>query len=280
VANAIVDALAEFGGKLPVQKIDTALVLRVLEPIWLTKTETATRVRGRIEAVLDWAKTRELRQGENPARWRGHLENLLAARSKVRQVEHHVALPFAEIGSLMGELRRQEGTAARALEFLVLTAGRTGELLGAQWGEVDLAERIWTIPAKRMKAGKEHRVPLSDAALQVLEAVANLRVDEYVFPGRKGPLGGMAMRRVLGALRADISVHGFRSTFRDWAAEATAYPREVAEMALAHTVGNQVETAYRRGDLFEKRRALMRDWAQRCAGGAVVLPLQPRLAGG
>jgi integrase len=254
-------------GKLPVMAIDTALVLRVLEPIWQTKTETANGVRGRIEAVLDWAKTRELRQGENPARWRGHLENLLSKRSKVRRVEHHKALPFAEIGFLMTELRAQQGIAARALEFTILTAARTGEALGARWSEIDLSGRVWTIPAERMKKGdKEHRVPSSDAALTVLGAMADIRVDEYVFPGRsKGPLGQMAMRRVLGSLRGDISVHGFRSTFRDWAAETTAYPREVAEMALAHAVGNHVEAAYRRGDLFEKRRALMQDWARHCA---------------
>jgi integrase len=261
-------------GPLLVMKIDTELVRLVLEPIWLTKTETATRVRSRIEAVLDWATSRGLRQGENPARWKGHLENLLPKRSKVRRVEHHPALPFAEVGSLMAELRRQEGVAHRALEFLILTAARTGEVLGAKWHEIDLAERVWTVPATRMKAGKEHRVPLSDAALQVLNAMAAIRDDDYVFPGRNGPLGGMAMRRVLAAIRDDVSVHGFRSTFRDWAGEATAYPREVAEMALAHTVGSQVEAAYRRGDLFEKRRALMRDWDQRSAGGAVVLPLR------
>jgi integrase len=284
-------------GKLPVLAIDTALVLRVLEPIWQTKTETASRVRGRIEAVLDWAAARGFRQGENPARWRGHLENLLPKRSKVRRVEHHATLPFTGIGPLMAELRRQEGVAARALEFLVLTASRTGEVLGARWSEINLAERAWTIPAERMKGGKEHRVPMSDAALQVIEAMASVarmlaspavvQVDEYVFPGRNGPLGPMALRRVLGCLgRTDISVHGFRSTFRDWAAEVTAYPREVAEMALAHAVGSQVETAYRRGDLFEKRRALMRDWALHCRHGGTAasgpvtglcsVPLLPR----
>jgi integrase len=253
-------------GKLPVLAIDTALVLRVLEPIWQTKAETASRVRGRIEAILDWAAARGFRQGENPARWRGHLENLLPKRSKVRRVAHHAALPFTGIGPLMTELRRQDGVAPRALEFLVLTASRTGEVLGARWSEINLAERVWTIPAERMKGGKEHRVPLSDAALHVLEAMANIRVDEYVFPGRNGPLGPMALRRVLGCLgRDDSSVHGLRSSFRDWAGETTAYPREVAEMALAHAVGSPVEAAYRRGDLFEKRRALMRDWALHCA---------------
>jgi integrase len=248
-------------GKLPVLAIDTALVLRVLEPIWQTKPETASRVRGRIEAILDWATSRGLRQGENPARWKGHLENLLPQPSKVRRVEHHPALPYAEISAFMTDLRRQEGVAARALEFLILTAARTDEVRRARWSEIDLAERVWTVPAERMKGGKEHRVPLSDAAFRVIEAMAVIRVNERVFPGRNGPLGHMAMLRVLASLgRTDVSVHGFRSTFRDWTAETTAYPREVAEMALAHSIGNQAEAAYRRGDLFEKRRALMQDW--------------------
>jgi integrase len=265
-------------GKLPAMAIDTPLVMRVLEPMWQTKTETASRLRARIEAVLDWTTSRGLRQGENPARWRGHLENLLARRSKVQRVEHHAALPYAEIGALVTDLRRQEGTAHRALEFAILTATRTGEVLGARWSELDLAGRVWTIAGERMKGGKEHRVPLSDAALAVIEAMAAIRVNEYVFPGRNGALGHNAMLRVLAALgRADISVHGFRSSFRDWAAEATAYPNEVVEMALAHTIKNQAEAAYRRGDLLDKRRALMRDWAQRCAGGAVVVPLPVRL---
>jgi integrase len=253
-------------GKLPVLAIDTALVLQVLEPIWQVNTDTASRDRGRIEAVLDWAAARGFRQGENPARWKGHLENLLPARGKISRVQHHAALPFTEIGPLMAELRRQQGAAARALELLILTAGRTGEVLGARWSEIDLADRVWVIPAGRMKAAKEHRVPLSDAALRVLEAMAEIRVDEHVFPGRNGQLSHAALRQVLTYLgRTDISVHGFRSTFRDWAAETTAYPREVAEMALAHSIGSQVEAAYRRGDLFEKRRALMRDWALHCA---------------
>jgi integrase len=255
-------------GKLPVLAVDTALVLQVLEPIWQVKTDTASRVRGRIEAVLDWATARGYRQGDNPARWKGHLENLLPRASKLRRVEHHAALPYAEIGPFMVDLRRQEGAAARALELLVLTAGRSGEVLGARWSEINLADRIWTIPADRMKAGKEHRVPLSEPTLQMLEAMAEIRVDEHVFPGRNGSLSQTALRRVLASLgRTDISVHGFRSTFRDWAAENTAYPREVAEMALAHAVGGQVEAAYRRGDLFEKRRALMRDWSLYCGVG-------------
>jgi len=265
-------------GKLPVMAIDTALVMRAVEPIWVTKTETAGRVRSRIENILDWATSRGFRQGDNPARWRGHLENLLPAPRKVHKVEHHAALPYAEIGGLITDLRRQEGVPARALEFLILTAGRTGEVLGAKWSEIDLAERTWTIPAGRHKAGKttgkEHRVPLSDAAIAVLDAMAALRVDEHVFPGRNGALGPQAMRRVLDGLNAEISVHGFRSTFRDWAGETTAHPRDVIEQALAHTLKDRSEAAYRRGDLFDKRRALMRDWDIRCAGGAVVVPIR------
>lgn len=265
-------------GKVPVMAIDTTLVLKVLEPVWQAKTETASRLRGRIEAVLDWAAARGYRQGENPARWKGHIQNLLPARSKVARLEHHAALPYPEIGGFMAELRQREGSATRALELLVLTAARTGEVLGAQWDEINLAERVWTIPAERMKSGKEHRVPLSDTALQVIEGMAEIRVVDYVFPGRSGELSRMSLRRVLASLgRSDISVHGFRSTFRDWTAETTAYPREVAEMALAHTISSQVEAAYRRGDLFEKRRRLMQDWAAFCSiptAPAEVVPIR------
>jgi integrase len=265
-------------GKLPVMAIDTPLVLQVLEPIWQTKTETASRLRNRIEAVLNWATSRGFRQGENPARWKGHLENLLAQRSKLQRVVHYPALQYSEIGAFILELRQQEGVAARALEFLILTACRTNEVRRARWDEIDLTERVWTVPAERMKPGRDHRVPLSDAAMQVLGVMLELSVDEYVFRGRNGALGHNAMLRALASLgRDDISVHGFRSTFRDWAAEATAHPNEVVEMALSHTTKNQAEAAYRRGDLFEKRRTLMCDWAQRCAGGAVVMPLTGRL---
>jgi integrase len=255
-------------GTLPVMAIDTGLVMQVLEPIWKTRPETASRVRGRIESILDWATTREYRQGENPARWRGHLENLLPKRSKIAPVEHHAALPYGEIGIFMTALRQQEGVAARALEFLILTATRSGEVLGARWGEINIADRAWTIPASRMKAGKEHRVPLSDAAIAIVEAVAELRQGEFVFPGdsRAGGVGDKALRRALAAVRAKLSVHGFRSTFRSWAAERTDYPREAAEMALAHNVGSAVEQAYQRGDMIEKRRGLMQAWAQHCAG--------------
>lgn len=255
-------------GRLAVGAIDTGLVLKVLEPIWQTKTETAQRLRGRIEAILDWAKTRGYRDGENPARWKGHLANLLAKPSKVRRVQHHPALPYSELPEFMAALRSQAGTAARALEFTILTTARSGEALGARWAEIDLNAGTWSVPAERMKAGREHRVALSKAALAVLRAQQG-DDPEFVFPGGRArhPLSNMAMVMVLRRMeRADLTVHGFRSTFRDWCAEQTAYPGEVAEMALAHVVGDKVEAAYRRGDMFEKRRRLAEDWARYCAG--------------
>jgi integrase len=258
-------------GTLPVHAIDTALVTKAIEPIWAEKPETASRVRGRIEAILDWATARGYRQGENPARWRGHLDKLLPKKTKVRRVEHHAALPYVEIGAFMAELRQQEGVAARALEFAILTAARTGEVIGARWDEFDLAERLWTVPAERMKAGKEHRVPLSDAALGILDELAKVRHGDFVFlGGRAGrPISNMAMLMLLRRMgRDDLTIHGFRSTFRDWAAERTGFPAEVAEMALAHTVTDAAERAYRRGDLFQKRRQLMDAWAKFCAGPA------------
>ncbi|MDE2133830.1 MAG: tyrosine-type recombinase/integrase [Alphaproteobacteria bacterium] len=254
-------------GSLPVQDIDTALVMKVLEPIWKTKTETASRVRGRIEAVLDWAKARDYRTGENPAVWRGHIENLLPARSRVKKVKHHPALPYDEIGDFVKLLRGCEGTAARAFGFLILTAARTSEVVGAQWDEVDLEKATWIIPADRIKAGREHRVPLSQAALSVLQSMEKNRQNKFVFPGgqQNQSLSNMALLALLKRIgKTDITAHGFRSTFRDWAAERTNYPREVAEMALAHAIGDKVEAAYRRGDLFEKRRRLMHDWANYC----------------
>lgn len=250
-------------GDLPVQAVDLPLVLKVLEPIWTGKTETASRLRGRIESVLDWATVRGFRQGENPARWRGHLDSLLPRRSKVQKVVHHAALPYAEIGVFVHALQAQDGTAARALEFLILTGCRTGEVIGARWAEIDLASGIWTVPDVRMKAGREHRVPLSPAALRILERMRG-QDQEFVFPGgRVGrPLSNMAMLKVLERMqRDDLTAHGFRSTFRDWAAEQTHFPREVAEAALAHTLSDKVEAAYRRGDLFQKRRELMDAWA-------------------
>jgi len=256
-------------GKLPVQAIDPALVLKVLEPIWATKPETAGRVRGRIEAVLDWAKARDYRTGENPARWRGHLDKLLPARGKVRKVEHHAALPYGGLPGFLVALREQDGIAARALEFLILTAARTGEVIGARWSEPDLLDKVWTVPAGRMKARKEHRVPLSARALAILEEIQAHRTgnDGFVFPGGKPgkPLSNMAFLMLLRRMkRDDLTAHGFRSSFRDWASERTNFPREVAELALAHSVGDKVEQVYRRGDMFEKRRRLMQQWATFC----------------
>lgn len=255
---------------LPVQGIDVALVMKVLEPIWTKKTETASRVRGRIESILDWATARGYRLGDNPARWRGHLENLLPPRSKVQRVKHHPALPYEETGTFIAALRQREGVAARALEFTILTAMRTSEVIGARWKEIALGKKEWMIPAERIKGGKAHRVPLSTSAIAILEEMADgVEPGEEAFAfhgGRKGkPLSNMAMLSLLKRMkRGDLTVHGFRSTFRDWAAERTNYPREVAEMALAHVVGDKVEAAYRRGDLFEKRRRLMNEWARFC----------------
>lgn len=262
-------------GDLSVAGVDVGLVLKVLEPIWKEKPETAGRVRGRVEMVLDWAAARGYRRGDNPARWRGHLDKLLPARSKVRRVEHHPALPYVELPAFVALVRLQDGMAARALEFAILTAARTSEVVGARWGEVDLEAKVWTVPGIRMKAGKDHRAPLAPRALEILAALP--REGEFVFPGAKAraPLSNMSMLALLKRMgRGDLTVHGFRSTFRDWAAERTAYPREVAEMALAHAVSDKVEAAYRRGDLFAKRVRLMADWAKFCAapagGGKVV----------
>ncbi len=280
-------------GSLPVQAVDVALVMKALEQnvaregdpsaaLWNAKPETASRVRGRIELVLDWATARGYRQGENPARWRGHLENLLPKKSKVRRVEHHSALPYPEIAAFIRELRAQDGIAARALEFAILTAARTGEVIGATWAEIDLVARLWTVPAERMKAGREHRVPLSEAALAVVSGMAEVRSGKHVFPGARDnrPLSQMAMLMLLRRMGRDgLTVHGFRSAFSDWCAEQTAFPSEVREMALAHTVGDKVEAAYRRGDLFEKRRQLAEAWARYCdtpmaAGGEKIVPIR------
>lgn len=250
-------------GPLPVQGVDTARVLEVLEPIWTEKHETASRLRGRIEHVLDWAKVRGYRDGENPARWKGHLQKLLAKVKRKDRVQHHAALPYDKIGAFIVDLREQPGTAAQALEFTILTAGRTGEVIGAKPGEIDFQKGTWTIPGERMKAGREHRVPLSPRALEIAKAQPQ---GEYLFAGGKeGGLSNMAMLKVLERMERDeLTVHGFRSTFRDWAAECTNYPNELCEMALAHVVSDETEAAYRRGDLFEKRRRLMADWAKYC----------------
>jgi integrase len=266
--NSLTTYVTPVFGSLPIQSVDVGLVMKALEPIWSTKPETAARIRGRIERILDWAKVRGFRQGENPARWRGHLDVLLPARSKVQKVTHHAALPYGQIGAFMVALRRRESVAARALEFAILTAARTGEVLGARWDEMDLVGKVWTVPPARMKAGREHRVPLSSAAVTLLKEMQSIKQSDLVFPGeRRGkPLSNMSMLMLLRRMsRGDLTAHGFRSTFRDWAAECTSFPSEVAEAALAHVVGDKVEAAYRRGDLFEKRRRLMDAWAAYCA---------------
>lgn len=256
-------------GDLPVDVVDLKLVLAVLEPIWHAKPETASRLRGRLETVLDWAAVRGYRQGENPARWRGHLDKLLPARAKVRRVEHHAALPYGDIGAFIAKLRGREGIGPSALEFTILTAARTSEVLNATWGEINREASVWTVPGTRMKAGREHRVPLSPRALAILNEVGGGDENEFVFPStRPGKaLSNMVFLQLLKRMGyADLTAHGFRSTFRDWAAEQTAFPREVAEAALAHVVGDKVEAAYRRSDLFEKRRQLMEEWATICSG--------------
>jgi integrase len=254
-------------GDLPVESVDEALVVKVLLPIWQEKTETAKRLRGRIESVLDWATFNKHRQGENPARWKGHLEHSLAKPSKVAKVVHHPALPYTDIVEFMAQLRKSDGVGARALEFLILTAARSGEVRGATWAEVDFQQKIWTIPASRMKMGREHRVALSDAALQILSNLPRLEGCDFIFPGSKvsSPMSDMTLTAVLRRMqRSDITVHGFRSTFRDWAAETTNYPNELAEMTLAHVVSNKVEAAYRRGDMLDKRFSMMNEWATYC----------------
>jgi integrase len=252
-------------GKLSIDAVDTALVIKILEPLWPKKPETASRLRGRIESILDSATVRGLRAGENPARWRGHLDKLLPTRNAVRAVKHHAALPYAELPQFMAELRRRKGVSAVALELVILTALRTNELVGGNRSELDLEGKVWTIPAERMKRKREHRVPLSRRALEILGSLP--RDGELIFAGaRTGlPLSNMALlEMVRGMGRGPLTVHGFRSTFRDWAAETTSYPNHVVEMALAHAIGDKVEAAYRRGDLFEKRRRLMDDWARYC----------------
>ncbi len=250
-----------------VDEITTADVLEVLKPIWLEKPETAARLRGRIERVLDAAKAKGHRSGENPALWRGHLDKLLPKRKKLSR-GHHAAMPYVDVPAFVAELRQREAMAARALEFTILTAARTGETFGATWKEIDLEAALWTIPAERMKAGREHRVPLTPRAVEVLTELAGLGAepDAYVFPGQKEgrPLSTMAMDMILRRMKVDVTVHGFRSSFRDWSGNETAFPRDVAEAALAHVVGDQTERAYRRSDALEKRRKLMAAWTNFC----------------
>ena len=272
-------------GKLAVQDVDTGLLMQILQPIWTEKNETASRVRGRIETILDWAKVNGHRIGENPARWRGHLDHLLPARSKVHKVKHHPALPHEQISEFVAELRAQEGLAAKALEFTILTAARSGESRGIPWeGELDTTGKVWTVPPHRMKGEREHRVPLTAPALAVIEYMRSVRQNDYVFPGDKAddPLSDMALTEVIRRMNEArqkaglprwvdpkqggraVVPHGFRSTFRDWVSEETNFPSELAEAAIAHIEGDKTEAAYKRGTMFEKRRLLMDAWADHC----------------
>jgi integrase len=265
--NTIATYASPLIGSLAVADVETDLVVKVLSPIWRNKTETAVRLRGRIECVLDWATVSKFRHGDNPARWKGHLENLLANPNKIAPVKNHPALPWREIGSFIADLRGREGVAARATEFAILTACRSGEVRGATWEEFDMEAKLWTIPAKRMKAGREHRVPLSTAAMALLASIP--RAGAFVFPGRDldTPLSDMSLTAVLRRMgRGDITVHGFRSTFRDWCAEyeSNSFSREVCEHALAHSLPDKTEAAYQRGDLLEKRVRLMQAWTDYC----------------
>ncbi len=272
-------------GNMNVALIDTRNVLAVLNPIWGTKTETAKRLRGRIEKILNYCKTSGYRTGENPARWKGHLDQTLGAPNKISPVEHHAALPFKEIGGFMQALRQQAGIGAAALEFTILTAARSGETRGAVWSEFDLEAKRWSIPAARMKAKRGHDVPLSDAAIAVIKRMQENQFGDLVFPGRKQdrPLSDMSLTAVLKRMgRGDLTAHGFRSSFRDWASELTSYPHDMCEMALAHAVGDAVEAAYRRGDLYQKRVGMMQDWAAYCdtvqPAEAEVNPIKRRKA--
>jgi integrase len=267
--------------RLPVDKITTDDVLAVLKPLWNDRPETASRLRGRIERVLDAAKAQGLRAGENPARWRGHLDQLLPRRQRLTR-GHHAAMNYADVPAFIANLQSRQAVAARALEFAILTAARSGEVLGARWDEFDLDRAVWTVPANRMKAGREHRVPLSRRALRIVKALHETVAGEFVFPGQRSgkPLSAMALEMVLRRMKVDgVTVHGFRSAFRDWSAECTNFTNEVCEAALAHVIENKAEAAYRRGDLFDKRRKLMEAWAAHCtapkAGKVVAFRRKP-----
>ena len=259
-------------GSMQVNAIGVSDVLTVLQPIWQTKPVTAGRVRNRIELVLDSAKARGLRSGENPAAWRGHLDKLLPRQSKVRSIKHLAALPYHEVGSFLLELRQKSGPPSRALEFAILTATRSNETLGARWDEIDLDQKVWTIPPSRMKSGREHRVPMSDSAMAVIAQMATIRMSDFIFPGRRGPLNHGIFSQKLKDMGHAVTGHGFRSAFRDWAGNETSFARELCEMALAHATGDATEQAYRRSDALDKRRALMDAWARHCErqGGNVV----------
>jgi len=272
--------LATYAAPLSDKPIDAILtddVLAVLKPIWTTKSVTASRVRGRIEKVLDAAKAKGYRQGENPARWRGHLDHLLPKQSKLTR-SHHAAMPYEHVAAFIGRLRESDSLAAQALELTILTAARSGEILGMGWSEVDLDKKIWTVPANRMKAGREHRVPLSERAVAILRQLADIKTGDFVYPGQRKNrrLSNMAIFMMLRRMKADVTVHGFRSTFRDWAGNESHFPREVVETALAHVVGDAAEQAYRRSDALEKRRKLMEAWASYCEPKANSNVLQLR----
>lgn len=279
-------------GNLQISHVDTVHVVAILEPIWNVKTETASRLRGRIESILDWAKVRGYRKGENPARWKGHLDHILPPRTKVQKVRHHAALDYRDIGAFLAALKAVDGMGSRALEFAILTATRSGEIRGATWAEIDDKAGIWIIPAERMKAEREHRVPLSPEALEMLESLPRMVGTNLIFPSAKNEsLSDMTLTAVIRRMHEAstkagnagwtdsagkvITAHGFRSTFRDWAGETTAYPREVIEHALAHQLKDKAEAAYQRGDLLEKRRRLMADWAQHCSSVARLADVTP-----
>ena len=260
-------ALPELGN-LFVRDVELAHILNVLRPIWQEKTETASRLRGRIESVLDWARVHGYRQGDNPARWKGNLDAILPAPSKIKSVKHHTALPFEKIGDFMAKLREHDGTAAKALEFCILTAARSGEVRGAKWQEISFEKAEWTIPAERMKAGKEHSVPLSPHVIKLLKSLPCGTANEIIFKApRGGMLSDMSLGAVLKRMEVPVTVHGFRSSLRDWSGEATAFPREVTEHALAHQIKDKAEAAYARGTLMPKRRKLMEAWSIYCAQG-------------
>jgi integrase len=274
-----VGGLCRIAREQAIDAISTDDVLAVLKPIWAEKSETASRVRGRIEKVLDAAKAKGYRQGENPARWRCHLDHLLAKKSKLT-CGHHAAMPYEHVAAFVGRLRESDSLDAQALELCILTAARSGEILGMRWSEIDLDKRVWTLPPDRMKAGREHRVPLSERATAILRRLAEIKTGDFVLPGQRKnrPLCSRTMNATLCRMKADITVHGFRSSFRDWAGNETHFPREVVETALAHAIGSEVERAYRRSDALEKRRKLMEAWANYCEPGSRgnVIPLVAR----
>jgi integrase len=264
-------------GALPVAMIDTPLILKVIEPIWISKNKSAAHLRGRIESVLDWSTVRGFRIGDNPARWKGHLAEVLPAKSQIARVVHHAALPYAEVPAFIAALASQQGIGPRALEFLTLTAARTGEVVHAQWSEIDFENRIWTVPEARMKGRKLHRVPLSDRAIEILRALPTEGDLVFIGSRKNAPIGKNVMPNLVEAMGRAVTIHGFRASFKSWASERTSFPREIIEAALAHQVGNSVEQAYQRSDVLEKRRKLMEAWATFCTTpqrDATVTPIR------